>query len=159
MSSFWKARAAERRSDLRSGRRWHTLRRGGAGVVDTDGAAEACPDADVVEAGYIRVVGKPLLIGHGTLDFVVSTSESIGYKELVEKVLGPDLATQLLRVYLHTGVGQNPRRPSSTPRSTPSMHGSKPARHPARWRERSWNNRRSAVKMRSTTRTAGDEQP
>ena len=53
-------------------------------------------------------IGKPLLIGHGTLDFVVSTSESVGYKELVEKVLGPDLAAQLLRVYLLAGVGHNP---------------------------------------------------
>jgi pimeloyl-ACP methyl ester carboxylesterase len=53
-------------------------------------------------------IGKPLLIGHGTLDFVVSTSESVGYKELVEKVLGPDLAAQLLRVYLLPGVGHNP---------------------------------------------------
>jgi hypothetical protein len=42
------------------------------------------------------------------LDFVVSTSESVGYKELVEKVLGPDFAAQLLRVYLLPGVGHNP---------------------------------------------------
>jgi len=53
-------------------------------------------------------IGRPLLIGHGTLDFVVSTSESVGYKELVEKRMGPDLAAQLLRVYLLPGVGHNP---------------------------------------------------
>ena len=53
-------------------------------------------------------LGKPLIIVHGSIDPVVSLGETLGYKELVEKVLGPELAAQLLRVYVINGVGHNP---------------------------------------------------
>lgn len=48
---------------------------------------------------------RPMIIGQGTADPLVSAFENIAYRELVETVLGPAGADGVLRVYLIPGMG------------------------------------------------------
>jgi hypothetical protein len=48
---------------------------------------------------------RPVIIMHGTADPIVSPGEDAGYQTLVEKVLGPKAAQDVLAVYFIPGMG------------------------------------------------------